>query len=106
MAASYDLAGSTALVTGAAGDIGRTVAVRLAGSGAAVVLTDLDRAAGVGRRSVAVAASAHPAEPEAGHDHEWDHDGEEHRSELGVHACSVRSSRIFRSVASCSIVAA
>ena len=45
MAASYDLAGSTALVTGAAGDIGRTVAVRLAGSGAAVILTDLDRAA-------------------------------------------------------------
>ena len=45
MPATYDLAGSIALVTGAGGDIGRTAAVRLARSGAKVVLTDLDRAA-------------------------------------------------------------
>ena len=58
MPATYDLAGSTALVTGAGGDIGRTVAVRLARSGAEVVLTDLDRAAdGLERtRSECVAA--------------------------------------------------
>jgi NAD(P)-dependent dehydrogenase (short-subunit alcohol dehydrogenase family) len=45
MHARYDLSGSTALVTGASGDIGRTTAVRLAASGANVVLTDLGRAA-------------------------------------------------------------
>ncbi len=44
MPADYDFSGSTALVTGAGGDIGRTTAVRLAGSGARVVITDLDRA--------------------------------------------------------------
>lgn len=37
-------AGRTALVTGAAGDIGRAVAVRLAAVGATLVLTDLERA--------------------------------------------------------------
>jgi len=42
--ATYDLAGHVALVTGAAGDFGRTVAVRLARSGAKVVLTDLTAA--------------------------------------------------------------
>ena len=42
MPATYDLSGSIALVTGAAGDFGRTVAVRLAGSGARLVLTDLE----------------------------------------------------------------
>lgn len=41
MTALYDLAGHTALVTGAAGDFGCTVAERLAASGARVVLTDL-----------------------------------------------------------------
>lgn len=45
MPASYDFTGSTALVTGAGGDIGRTTAIRLASSGANVVITDLDRAA-------------------------------------------------------------
>jgi NAD(P)-dependent dehydrogenase (short-subunit alcohol dehydrogenase family) len=39
--ALYDLATSTALITGAAGDIGRAVAVRLASSGARLALTDL-----------------------------------------------------------------
>ncbi len=39
------LAGRTALVTGAAGDIGRTTAVRLASSGARLVLADLVDAA-------------------------------------------------------------
>lgn len=60
MAASYDFSGSTALVTGAAGDIGRTTAVRLAASGADVVITDLDRAAeGLERtRSECAAAGA------------------------------------------------
>ena len=42
---TYDLGGSTALVTGAAGAFGRTVAIRLAGSGANVVVTDLAGAA-------------------------------------------------------------
>jgi 2-dehydro-3-deoxy-L-rhamnonate dehydrogenase (NAD+) len=41
MPASYDFSGSTALVTGAAGDIGRAVAGRLAGTGANLVITDL-----------------------------------------------------------------
>ena len=46
MPATYDLSRSIALVTGAAGDFGRAVAVRLAGSGAKLVLTDLALAAG------------------------------------------------------------
>ncbi len=41
MSAAYDFSASTALITGAAGDIGRAVARRLAGSGARVALTDL-----------------------------------------------------------------
>jgi NAD(P)-dependent dehydrogenase (short-subunit alcohol dehydrogenase family) len=45
MSATYDFTGHTALVTGAAGDFGRTVALRLAASGAHVVLTDLAAAA-------------------------------------------------------------
>lgn len=44
MSATYDLAGHAALVTGAAGDFGRTVAERLAASGARVVITDLPAA--------------------------------------------------------------
>ncbi len=39
--AVWDFSGRTALITGAAGDIGRAVAVRLAGSGAALSLLDL-----------------------------------------------------------------
>lgn len=58
MPANYDLTGSTALVTGAGGDIGRTVAVRLARSGSAVVLTDLDQAAGGLERTRAECAAA------------------------------------------------
>jgi NAD(P)-dependent dehydrogenase (short-subunit alcohol dehydrogenase family) len=45
MPATYDFSGSVALITGAAGDFGRTVAVRLAASGAKLVLTDLAAAA-------------------------------------------------------------
>jgi NAD(P)-dependent dehydrogenase (short-subunit alcohol dehydrogenase family) len=37
----FDFSGSTALVTGAAGDIGRAAAVRLAQSGARIALSDL-----------------------------------------------------------------
>lgn len=44
MLASYDLTDSTALVTGAAGDIGRATALRLADTGANLVVTDLDLA--------------------------------------------------------------
>jgi NAD(P)-dependent dehydrogenase (short-subunit alcohol dehydrogenase family) len=56
MPATYDLSGSTALVTGAGGDIGRVTAVRLAASGARVVLTDLDKAAGPLERTRAACA--------------------------------------------------
>lgn len=45
MSTSYDLDGSTALVTGAAGDIGSSVALRLAASGCRIALTDLAAAA-------------------------------------------------------------
>jgi len=45
MSATYDLSGRVALVTGAAGDFGRTVALRLAASGARIMLTDLALAA-------------------------------------------------------------
>lgn len=44
--ATYDLSSSTALVTGAAGDIGRAVAIRLAESGARLALVDLPSAHG------------------------------------------------------------
>jgi len=39
----YDLAGKTAIVTGARQGIGRAIALRLAASGAKTVVTDLDR---------------------------------------------------------------
>ena len=57
MPAEYDLSGSIALITGAGGDIGRTVAVRLAASGAAVILTDLEQAAAGLERTRAACAS-------------------------------------------------
>jgi NAD(P)-dependent dehydrogenase (short-subunit alcohol dehydrogenase family) len=44
MPASYDLSESTAVVTGAAGDIGRATALRLADTRANLVVTDLDLA--------------------------------------------------------------
>ena len=44
-AAHYDFSGSTALITGAAGDFGRAAALRLIASGANVVLTDVGAAA-------------------------------------------------------------
>ena len=59
MGVTYDFSGSTALVTGAAGDIGRTTAIRLATSGANVVITDLDRASdGLERTRLACADTA------------------------------------------------
>ncbi len=42
--ATYDFSATTAVVTGAAGDIGRAVAIRLATSGARLSLWDLDAA--------------------------------------------------------------
>lgn len=45
MPARYDLSDSIALITGAAGDFGRTVALRLGASGARLVLSDLEAAA-------------------------------------------------------------
>lgn len=42
--ATYDFTGTTLLVTGGAGDIGRAVALRCARDGAAVALLDLDEA--------------------------------------------------------------
>src|SRR3990170_1267910 len=45
MPATYDLSGSIALVTGAAGDIGRATATRIAASGARLIVTDLELAA-------------------------------------------------------------
>lgn len=45
MPATYDLTGSVALVTGAAGDFGRTTALRLAATGARIVVTDVAAAA-------------------------------------------------------------
>lgn len=56
--ALYDFVGATALVTGAAGDIGRTTAVRLAHSGADVVITDIDRAAEALERTRLACATA------------------------------------------------
>ena len=57
-AASYDFSGSIALVTGAGGDIGRVTAVRLASSGAALVLTDLEGAGDALERTRAACADA------------------------------------------------
>ena len=43
-----DVAGKTAVVTGAGSGIGRVIALRLAGASAAVVVNDIDDAAGAG----------------------------------------------------------
>jgi NAD(P)-dependent dehydrogenase (short-subunit alcohol dehydrogenase family) len=61
-AASYDLSDNIALVTGAGGDIGRAAALRLAASGARVVLTDLEEAADRLAESVASCAAVATAE--------------------------------------------
>ena len=45
MSTVYDLSGSIVLITGAAGDIGRATALRLAGCGARLALTDVASAA-------------------------------------------------------------
>lgn len=45
LAAAYDFSGSTAFVTGAAGDFGRAAALRLVASGARLALSDLAQAA-------------------------------------------------------------
>jgi 2-dehydro-3-deoxy-L-rhamnonate dehydrogenase (NAD+) len=58
MSAAYDFTGSSVLVTGAAGDFGRTVARRLAVSGARIVLTDLAGAAAGLEESRAACAAA------------------------------------------------
>jgi NAD(P)-dependent dehydrogenase (short-subunit alcohol dehydrogenase family) len=52
---SAPLAGRTALVTGAASGIGRAIAHRLAGSGAAIAVLDVDEA-GAGRTAAEIAA--------------------------------------------------
>lgn len=59
MSATYDLSGAIALVTGAAGDFGRTAALRIGASGARVVVTDLAASAEeLERTRAAVAAVA------------------------------------------------
>ena len=59
---SFEIDGSVALVTGAAGGIGRCISARLAAAGAALALVDIDRAgaeallAELGAKGVAIAA--------------------------------------------------
>jgi gluconate 5-dehydrogenase len=59
---SYEIDGSTALVTGAAGGIGRCITARLAGAGVALALVDVDSAAAeavldeLGAKGIALAA--------------------------------------------------
>ncbi|SRR5579871_371441 len=54
------LAGDVALITGGAGSIGRAVAARLAGEGAAVALADRN-GAGAGEAAAALVADGYPA---------------------------------------------
>jgi NAD(P)-dependent dehydrogenase (short-subunit alcohol dehydrogenase family) len=57
----YDFEGRVALVTGAASGIGRATAVAFAGSGAAVVVADLDATRGEETVSLAIAAGGRAA---------------------------------------------
>jgi len=73
MTIGYELAGKIALVTGAAGSIGRAIALAYAGAGASVVVADRDEQGGIlTRRAVEAiggAALFHPLDVRKAEDH-------------------------------------